>query len=154
MSKNARPRKRTLTDKLESKLLHQILTHSPHACTLAIDVHWDGEEQTAQLNAANGEEDLLGAVGIEPAVEEEGEDEAVEDVYKIMSANYLCYTYLCGFDLLLEKLSVTSASPAYCLYESTAKVMAVVLPKLQPKLIMPKNTVGTMKLSRSWADQP
>lgn len=48
-------------------------------------------------------------------------------------------------NLLFEKLSVTRASPAYWRYESTQKVMDVVLPSEQPKLMIPKKTVGTVQ---------
>jgi hypothetical protein len=56
------------------ELLHQILPHGPHARPLAVDVHRDRRQQTRHLDASNGDEHLLRAVGLEPAVEEEGED--------------------------------------------------------------------------------
>ncbi|PHH51036.1 hypothetical protein CFIMG_007270RA00001 [Ceratocystis fimbriata CBS 114723] len=56
--------------------------------------------------------------------------------------------------MFLLKLSVTKASPAYCSYESTVKVVAVVEPREQPNEITLRKKVGTIKLSRSWAAQP
>ena len=57
-------------------------------------------------------------------------------------------------NLLLEKLRVTSASPAYCRYESTANVIEVVLPSEHPKLMTPKKNVGMNHISLSSADHP
>ena len=70
----------TSTQMQSLKLLHQVLPHSPHPRSLAIDVHWDGRKQTGDLDPPNGDKDILRAVGFEPLVEEEGEDEAVENV--------------------------------------------------------------------------
>jgi len=63
------------------KLLHQILPHRPHAGSFPINVHWNRREQQTELNAAQGEKHSFRAVGLKPVVEEEGEDEAVKDVY-------------------------------------------------------------------------
>jgi hypothetical protein len=76
---NALERK-TPTAMLILKFLHQVFPHRPHPRSLAVHVHRDGEEQTAHLKTANGDENFLAAVGFEPLGEEEGEDEAVEDV--------------------------------------------------------------------------
>src|SRR5579862_4130187 len=59
-----------------------------------------------------------------------------------------------GGGLLFEKFNVTSASPAYWRYESTQKVIAVVLPNEHPKLITPKKNVGIIHLSPTSADHP
>jgi len=69
------------------ELLHQVLPHGPHARPLAVDVHRDRRQQTRHLDASNGDEHLLRAVGLEPAVEEEGEDQAVEDVCASVSVS-------------------------------------------------------------------
>jgi hypothetical protein len=77
------------------KLLHQVLPHRPHPRSLAVHVHGDGEKQTGHLDAANGDENLLAPVGFEPVGEEEGEDEAVEDIWcgvsMLMSLSFLCW---------------------------------------------------------------
>src|SRR3569833_1851093 len=52
------------------------------------------------------------------------------------------------------RLRETRASPAYWRYESTQKVLAVVLPNEHPKLTRPKQTVGTIQPSPASADQP
>ena len=62
------------------ELLHQILPHSPHTRPLPIDIHRHRSQQTSDLNASNSHKDILGAIGFEPAVEEEGEDQTVEDI--------------------------------------------------------------------------
>ena len=72
------PRLKLKTQNLE--LLHQILSDSPHPRPLAVDVHWDGRKQTSDLDPSNGDKDVLRAVGLKPLVEEEGEDEAVENI--------------------------------------------------------------------------
>lgn len=57
-----------------SELLHQVLPHRPHAGSLAVNVHGDGEEEEGELDAAEGEKHRLGPIGVEPFVEEKGED--------------------------------------------------------------------------------
>jgi hypothetical protein len=66
---------------LHSELLHQVLPHGPHARPLPENVHGNRKHQTAQLDAAKSKENLLRAVGFEPAIEEEREDEPVENVW-------------------------------------------------------------------------
>lgn len=65
---------------LHLKLFHQVFSDSPHASTLAINIHGYREEQTTQLNAAEREEDRLSTVAFQPAVEEEGKHQTVENV--------------------------------------------------------------------------
>lgn len=67
------------TPKLE--LLHQPFPNRPHARSFAIDVHRNGEQQKAQLDASQGEEHGARAVGFHPINGEEREHQAVEDVY-------------------------------------------------------------------------
>jgi len=71
---NAAPPRSTL------KLFHQIPPDRPHPRPLPIHVHRNRKEQNRQLYTSEREEDILGPVGLEPGVEEEGEDEAVEDI--------------------------------------------------------------------------
>ena len=66
----------------EPEPLYHVPARGPHTRALAVYVHGDGGEQTGDLDAADGEEDVLGAGGLEPVGEEEGEDEAVEDVWR------------------------------------------------------------------------
>ena len=54
----------------------------------------------------------------------------------------------------LEKLRDVSEDPASARYESTTKEMETVEPRVQPKPMTPKNTVGAIHGSSTWADQP
>ena len=62
------------------KPLHQVLPDRPHPRPLAVNIHWDSEQETRHLDAPDSKEDLPRPVGLEPVREEEREDEAVEDV--------------------------------------------------------------------------
>lgn len=62
------------------KLLHQILPDGPHSRPLTIYIHGDRKKHATELNAANSQKSLFAAARLEPVGEEEGEDEAVEDV--------------------------------------------------------------------------
>lgn len=95
-----------------SELFHHVLPHSHHPSSFAKDIHRNGREQTTDVYAAQGDENIFAAVGFQPVGEEEGENEAVEDIYE----NVSIYSKFDGRKhLLFEKLSVTSASPAYTL---------------------------------------
>ena len=63
------------------ELLHHILPHRPHTSPLPVYVHGYRGEQARNLYASHRQEHFLRAVGLEPTGEEEGEDEAVENVY-------------------------------------------------------------------------
>lgn len=62
------------------EFLHQILPDRPHPRPFAVNVHWDGRQQAGQLDASNSNERVFCPVSSKPAIEEEGEDEAVKDV--------------------------------------------------------------------------
>lgn len=64
------------------------------------------------MDASQGDKNVFAAVGFEPVGEEEGEDEAMEDIYQTVS---ICQKFDSRKHSLFEKLSVTSASPAYTL---------------------------------------
>lgn len=74
--------RRSVGQPLHLKLLHELLTHRPHARSLAVNVHGYRSEKARDLDAANDQKDRLWAVGFQPVGEEEGEDEAVEDVWQ------------------------------------------------------------------------
>lgn len=53
---------------------HQVPPHGPHPGSFAVYVHGYGCQQASQLNGADDLEDAFRAVGLEPVVEEEGEN--------------------------------------------------------------------------------
>ena len=63
-----------------SELLHEILSHSPHAGPFPIDKHRDRRGKARDLDATNRHESVLEAVGVKPVVEEQRKDKAMEDV--------------------------------------------------------------------------
>ncbi|KAL8865477.1 MAG: hypothetical protein Q9174_006865, partial [Haloplaca sp. 1 TL-2023] len=63
-----------------SKFLHEVLPIGPHPGSLAIDVHWNGSQQAGELNTSDSLEHSLRPRRLEPVVEEQREDQAVEDV--------------------------------------------------------------------------
>ena len=69
-----------MSDASTSKFLHQILPDSPHAGSLAENIHGYGRDEANELDHPNIDEDALWAVRAEPIGEEEGKSEAVKDV--------------------------------------------------------------------------
>ena len=65
-----------------SEFLHQVLPDRPHARSLPVYVHRDGGQQARDLDPTDRQEDLLRAIRLQPLVEKEGEDQAVEDVLR------------------------------------------------------------------------
>jgi hypothetical protein len=63
-----------------SKLLHQVLSDSPHPRPLSVNVHWDAKKKKAHLNATNAQKNLFRSVGFKPAGEEERKDKAVKNI--------------------------------------------------------------------------
>lgn len=53
------------------ELFHQILSHSPHSCSLAVYVHGNRKEHTAKLNTSNGQEGVLAPARLKPVWEKE-----------------------------------------------------------------------------------
>ncbi len=62
------------------ELLHEVHSHRPHACPLAVDVHGDRGQQDDELDDADPDENRLGPVVLEPPGDEEAEDQPVQDV--------------------------------------------------------------------------
>lgn len=99
---------------LSSILLHKVLSHSPHARPLSINIHRDRGSKAGQLDTTNCQKGLFRSVVVEPVVEKEGEDETMENIYTEDDlANASHEREDLPKCLLLEKLRVTNASPAY-----------------------------------------
>ena len=62
------------------EFFHQVLSHSPHACPLAVYIHGNGRQQTCDLDTANSYKCIFSPVGIKPIVEEQREHKTVKDV--------------------------------------------------------------------------
>ncbi len=67
---------------LTSVFLHEVLSHSPHACPFPVNIHGDCGGKACELDTANREKRFLCSIVVKPGVEEERENEAVEDIYR------------------------------------------------------------------------
>lgn len=65
-------------------LFHKIGLDGPQPQPLAVEVQRDRKHQTGELDAAESKENALAAFVLEPAVEKERKDEAVENVCMIV----------------------------------------------------------------------
>lgn len=55
---------------LGSEFLHHVLPDGPHASSLPVNIHGNGEEKTGQLNTSDGKKNVFSSVLFEPMSEE------------------------------------------------------------------------------------
>ena len=72
--------KSSIVIRTQSEALHESPAHRPHARPLAVDVHRNCHQKTKHLNTANSQEHGPRAVRLQPADNEQREDETVKNV--------------------------------------------------------------------------